>query len=84
MKQTRYKPSNKDRDKAIAHLLGKIQGLEELINAQMKAFDLYLKFDNKTDKFNEFYIKEMEEMLEEQRPKSGDGQTLVENQEDAG
>jgi len=84
MKKTKFKPTNMDRDKAIAHILGQVQGLEELVTAQMKALDMFIKFDDRVEKFNEFYTKEMEARLEEQKAKSGNGQALVENQEDEG
>jgi len=83
-KKTKYKPSNKDRDSAISHLLGRINHLEQMVGAQMEVFDKFLKFEKKEDKFNKYLTKEMEKQIEAQRIVEENADSLAKDTKDEG
>ena len=52
MKAPKFKPSNKDRDSAISHLLGRVQQMEAMLQAQIEVFEKYMVFRKQDKKFN--------------------------------
>ncbi len=89
MKQKRFKPSNKDRDKAIAHILGKTTTLENMIEGLARTLDEFLAFKGWKEEFLEYYNekmkKELEEAMNEERnSKERDEETLDEDSQDEG
>ena len=89
MKQKKYKPSNKDRDTAIAHILGKTTTLEQMIEGLARTLDEFLEFKGWKEDFLKYYNekmkKELEEaMNEEQKAQKGDDKALGEDSQDEG
>ena len=87
MKKKSYKPTNKDRDKAISHVLGKMQSHEQILEAQLRAFGMFIEFLGKTDEFNKFYLEEQAKAKienEERNLKEGNEKPLDENPTDEG
>ena len=89
MKSKPYKPSNKDRDTAIAHILGKTTTLEQMIEGLAKTFDEFLAWKGWREDFHKFFNdklkKEVEEAYnEERKAKEGDDKALGEDSQDEG
>ena len=89
MKSKPYKPTNKDRDVAIAHILGKSTSLEQMIEGLAKTFDEFLEWKGWKEDFLKFFNdklkKELEEAYNEKRnTKEGDDKTLDKDSQDEG
>lgn len=85
LKKATYKPTNKQRDDALSHLLGKTTVLEQMIEGLAKTFDEFLDWRNLKDDFMKHFNAKMEEAINEaQRDEDNDGQVLEENPEDEG
>jgi len=86
VKQKRGKmvPTNKDRDAALSHMLGRLNYLEQLLNAQIEVFEQYTHHRKTYKKFQKYMTKEMEKRNEEQRILDEDGPALSEDKENEG
>ena len=70
------KPTNKDRDSALSHLMGRMNYLESLLNAQIEVFDSYTEMKKDQKKFQKYLEKKMEKVNEERRILEEDGQSV--------
>ena len=84
MKQGQTKPSNKDRDSALSHILGRMNYLESILNAQIEVFDSYMEMKKDQKKFQKYLTKKMEKANEERRILEEDGQPVETDTKDAG
>lgn len=84
MKQGQTKPTNKDRDSALSHMLGRMNYLESLLNAQIEVFDNYTEMKKDQKKFQKYLEKKMEKVDEERRILEEDGPPVGADTEDAG
>tara|TARA_R100000808_G_C2026095_1_gene72056 strand:+ start:215 stop:517 length:303 start_codon:yes stop_codon:yes gene_type:complete len=88
-KKKSYKPSNKDRDTAIAHILGKTTTLEQMIEGLAKTFDEFLAWKGWKEDFLKFFNdklkKDIEEGYNEEREaQEGNEATLDKDSDDEG
>jgi len=84
-KTAKIKPSNKQRDDAITHLLGKTTVLEQMIEGLAKTFDEYMDWRGQKPAFLKHFNAMMKEAMDEtQADEESDGETLEESTEDEG
>ena len=83
-KGAKYKPSNKDRDSAISHLLSRVQQVEAMLQAQIEVFEKYMVFRKQDKKFNKHLTSEMEKQVEEFKLQSKDEETVGKDTKDKG
>ena len=83
-KGPKYKPSNKDRDSAISHLLGRVQQMEAMLQAQIEVFEKYMVFRKQDKKFNKHLTSEMEKQVEQHKLQEQNEETVAENTTDEG
>ena len=79
-----FKPTNKMRDEAIAHLMGKTRVLEEMIEGLAQSVDMYVSMNGDKDKFLEYYNTKVKEYNEKQEIQETDGESVEENTENEG
>tara|TARA_R100000664_G_C2740385_1_gene128976 strand:+ start:546 stop:833 length:288 start_codon:yes stop_codon:yes gene_type:complete len=83
-KGPKYKPSNKDRDSAISHLLSRIGQLEAMLQAQIEVFEKYMVFRKQDKKFNKYLTSEMEKQVEQHKLQEQNEETMGEDTKDKG
>ena len=67
MKKVKYKPTNKERDSAIAHLFQQVNNINALLNAHIEVFESYTAHRKTQKKFAKHMEQRMEKQLEEHR-----------------
>jgi hypothetical protein len=83
-KAKQYKPTNKQRDEAIAHMIGRLGALEQMIEGLAQSVDMYVTMKGDRDEFLSFYNKKVEEYNDEQEVQETDGESVEENTKDEG
>lgn len=83
-KKTTFKPTNKMRDEAIAHLMGKTTSLENMIEGLAKTLDIYIDFSGNKKDFLKKLNEEIEKSNEEHRAEQTDGPDVEEDKGDEG
>jgi len=80
----KYKPTNKERDSALAHLFQRLGNIDALLNAHIEVFEEYTAFRKTDKKFAKHMEKKLEKQIEEHRTQEQDGETLEGNIKDEG
>lgn len=80
----KYKPTNKERDSAIAHLFQRLGNVDALLNAHVEVFEEYTAFRKTDKKFAKHMEKRLEKQIEEHRAKEQDGKTVEGDTKDKG
>ena len=60
MKQKRKKPTNKERDSAINHILQRLASVEQIVDANQSVLQMYVQYKEDTYKFNKWMTDTIE------------------------
>ena len=80
----KYKPTNKERDSAIAHLFQRMGNLDALLNAHIEVFEEYTAHRKTQKKFAKHMEQRMEKQIEEHRAQEKNGEVVDEDIKDEG
>lgn len=80
-----FKPTNKMRDEAISHILGKTKVLEQMIEGIAMSFDTLLQMEGKKQEYIDYCEKlRKEELNDQQGTEKNDGKSVGKDIKDAG
>ena len=68
-KQKRKKPTNKERDSAINHILQRLASVEQIVDANQSVLQMYVQYKEDTDKFNKWMTDTIEEHVKASKEK---------------
>ena len=66
----RKKPTNKERDAAITHLMQRITQLEQICDANQSVLQMYVEFKDDSEKFNNWMTFKLENAIKEAKDDS--------------
>ena len=67
MKQKRRKPTNKERDSAISHMMERLAQCEQIVDANQSVLQMYVQYKKDTEKFNKWMTDTINKHLEDSK-----------------